>query len=116
MSEVGYTVVEPPSLDDWLCKVKNQAMLLALLTWVQQRLSQLLVDEFPLLQVEVIKVQYISTYAALGIRGEFADDLPDRINTLTEHILSSSSVNDFLNFVLDDQIDWAAKARSLLTS
>ena len=115
MSDIGYTVIEPPSLDEWLCKVKNQAMLVALLTWLQQRLSQVLGDEFPSLQLEVIKVQYIGAYPALGIRGgNFSDDLPERIDLLTKRILLNSPVNDFLNFALDDQIDWDAKAQKLL--
>jgi len=109
---MGYGIIEPASLDSWLYKAKNQAMQVALLTWVQHRLSAMLIDEFPALHLEVIKVQYISTYPALGIRGgDLPDNLPERLDTLTKQILSNSSVNDFLDFALDDQIDWDAKAQ-----
>lgn len=96
---MGYGIIEPPSLDNWLCKAKYQAMQVALFTWVQHRLSAMLIDEFPSLHLEVIKVQYISTFPALGIRGDdFPDNLPERLDTLTKQILSNSSVSDFLDF------------------
>jgi hypothetical protein len=102
-------------MDGWLGNAKNQAILVALLTWLQHRFSQALRDDFPSLKIDVIKVEYIGTYPALGVRGDYPDDMPERLNDLTEHILSHSSVNDFLHFVLDDSVDWTAEAQTLLS-
>ncbi|MCC2974214.1 hypothetical protein [Massilia sp. IC2-476] len=117
MSDVGYTIIEPPSLGEWLGTVKNCGMLVALLTWLRHRLSEALKDDFPVLRIDVIKVEYLGTYPALGI--QCSDDVPSdidaRLNDLTNRILSDSSVTDFLNFALDDGIDWTAEAQTLLS-
>lgn len=117
MSDVGYTIIEPPSLGEWLGTVKNRAMLVALLTWLRHRLSEALKDDSPALKIDVIKVKYLGTYPALGIRGDddVPSDIPERLNVLTEQILSDSSVADFLSFALDDGIDWTAEAQTLLS-
>ncbi|MCC2958090.1 hypothetical protein LK542_20925 [Massilia sp. IC2-477] len=116
MSEIGYTIVEPPSIGEWLGNVKNRAMLLALLTWLRYQLSDALKDDFPALKIEVIKVEYLGSYPAFGIQGDndVPSDLPERINGLIERILSDSSIADFLNFAMNDNIDWAAEAQTLL--
>jgi hypothetical protein len=118
MSNAGYTVIEPPSLEEWLGTVKNRAMLVALLSWLRHRLSKALKDDYPALIIDVIKVEYLGVYPALGVHGtnDVAADIPERVNALTEQILSGSSVVDFLNFALDDGIDWTAEAQALLGS
>lgn len=116
MSDIGYTVIEPPSLDGWLGNVKNQALLVALLTWLKHRLSQALGGDFPLMQIDIIKVQYLGTYPALGLCGDYPSDLPERIDVLVDRILQSSSVHDFMSFALEVDVDWDARARALLGS
>ena len=115
MSDAGYTIIEPPSLEDWLGTVRNRAMLVALLSWLRHRLSDALKDDSPALRIDVIKVEYLGAYPALGVHG--TDDVPaditERLTALTEQILSGSSVVDFLNFALDDGIDWTAEAQTL---
>ncbi|NNG21650.1 hypothetical protein [Telluria aromaticivorans] len=115
MSEIGYTIVEPPSLGEWLGNVKNRAMLVALLTWLRHQLFDALKDDFPTLKIEVIKVEYLGSYPAFGIHGDdVPSDLPDRLNGLIERILFESSIADFLNFAMNGNIDWAAEAQTLL--
>lgn len=116
MSDAGYTIIEPPSLEDWLGTVKNRAMLVALLSWLRLRLSEALKDDSLALKIDVIRVEYLGTYPALGVHGidDVPADIPERLNGLTEQILSGSSVADFLNFALADDIDWTAKAQTLL--
>lgn len=116
MSDIGYTIIELPSLGEWSVTVKNRGMLVALLTWLRHRLSEALKDDFPELRVDVIKVEYLGAYPALGIqRGDSVpSDIDARLNDLTERILLESSVTDFLNFALDDGIDWTAEAQTLL--
>jgi len=116
MSDAGYTIIEPPSLEEWLGTVKNRAMLVALLSWLQLRLSETLKDNSPALRIDVIRVDYLGAYPALGVHGnnDVPADIAERLNALTEQILSSSSVADFLNFALDDGIDWTVEAQTLL--
>ena len=116
MSDAGYTIIEPPSLEEWLGTVQNRAMLVALLSWLRLRLSEALKDDSPALRIDVIRVEYLGAYPALGVRGthDVPADIPERLNALTEQILSGSSVADFLNFALDDGIDWTAEAQTLL--
>jgi len=116
MSELGYTIVEPPSLEEWLGNVKNRAMLVALLTWLRYQLSDALKDDFPALKIKVIKVEYLGSYPAFGLQGDndAPSDLPDRIDGLIERIFSDSSIADFFNFAMKDNIDWTAEARTLL--
>lgn len=115
MSDAGYTIIEPPSLERWLGTVKNRAMLVALLSWLRHRLSKALKDDSPALRMDVIRGEYLGAYPALGVHGteDIPADIPERLNALTEQILSSSSVADFLNFALDDGIDWTAEAQTL---
>lgn len=91
-------------------------MLLALLTWLQHRLVGALKDDFPALRIDVIKVEYLGSYPALGLQcdDDVPSDMHERLDDLTRHILSDSSVTDFLNFALDDGIDWTAEAQTLL--
>jgi len=115
MNNIGYTIVELPSLERWLSSVNNSSMLVALCTWLTHRLSQALHDDYPSLIIEVIRVDYLGAYPALGLRDERnSDNLPERINDLAERILSSSSISDFLDFAFKDNIDWEAKAKTLL--
>jgi len=116
MSEIGYTIVEPRSLEEWLGNAKNRAMLVALLTWLQHQLSDALKDDFPALKIKVIKVEYLGSYPAFGLKGDddARSDHIERINGLVEHILSDSPITDFLNFAMNDNIDWAAEAQTLL--
>jgi hypothetical protein len=118
MSDAGYTIIEPPSLEGWLGTVKNRAMLVALLSWLRHRLSEVLKDDSPTLRIDLIRVEYLGAYPALGVHGtkDMPADIPERLDALTEQILSSSSLADFLNFALDDGIDWTAEAQTLLGS
>jgi hypothetical protein len=116
MSDIEYTIVEPRSLEEWLGTAKNRAMLVALLTWLQHQLSDALKDDFPALKIKVIKVEYLGSYPAFGIQGddEAISDHLERIDGLIERILSDSPITDFLNFAMNDNIDWDAEAQTLL--
>jgi hypothetical protein len=116
MSEIGYTIVEPPSLEEYLVGIKNRAMLVALLTWLRYQLSNTLKDDFPALKIEVIKVEYQGVYPAFGLQGDdkLPPDFPERLNDLVERTLSDSSISDFLNFALNNNIDWTTEAQTLL--
>jgi hypothetical protein len=116
MSGIGYTIVEPSSLGEWLSNVKSRAMLVALLTWLRNQLSDALKDDFPTLKIEAIKVEYLGSYPAFGIQGDddIPSDLPERLNGLVEGILSDSAIADFFSFAMNDNIDWTAEAQTLL--
>lgn len=113
----GYEIYEPEILGDWLAVVKNQAVLVAFLMWLVNQLKPRLLMQFPELSLEVIKVQYLGTYPAFGIK-HTEHYAPEAIATLMEstieELLQRTPVHVFLEFLFDGDVDWSDVARQLL--
>lgn len=117
MINEGYEIYEPEILGDWLAVVKNQAVLVAFLTWLVDQLRPRLLMRFPELSLEVIKVQYLGTYPAFGLK-HIENYAPEAIATLMEstieELLERTPVRAFLEFLFAGDVDWSDVAKQLL--
>ncbi|PHV35630.1 hypothetical protein [Janthinobacterium sp. BJB304] len=117
MSNEGYEIYEPEVLGDWLGVVNNQAALVGFLMWLVEELKPLLLAKFPKLSLEVIKVEYLGTYPALGIKNSAdyaAVDVAVFMESAIGEILQRTSVSVFLEFLFGSDVDWSEVANRML--
>ncbi len=108
MSDKGYQIVEPEILEEWLGANRNQEFLVALLYWIAKNLQLDFGARFPGVIIEVIKVEYLGAYPAIGIHypNDQIPDLAASINLATNHLLSDKTVIDFAKYLFAENTKW----------
>jgi len=116
MSPIGYTVIEPDVIGLWHGLVKNREMVVALLSWLAVYLQAVLINQDPGVKIEVIRVEYMGAYAAIGAQfsANVADDIEDQIEVLVRDRLEKTPVHEFLAYVFEGEVDWTEFTRTLL--
>jgi len=118
VSEFGYTVVEPEIINEWLAITRNQEMLVSLLYWLVEDVNVKLAEEFqfPPVQAEVIRVEYLGVYPAIGVRegGNISIDIAKKIEEIVTRKIQATSVLEFFQFALNENRDWNLEAKLFL--
>lgn len=116
MSNTGYEIFEPEIIGEWFSVIKNQSVLVALLTWIIDKIRISLIAQNQNLILELIKVEYHGCYPAIGIKVNETtpDNFIDVLEIFTREILHRTSVYDFLEFLFANDIDWVKVTKKLL--
>lgn len=94
--ENGYQLVEPAILAKLLPAAPNEGMGLAALSWIVERVRAKLGGALAHVDVDVIPVNYLGVYPAIGVRyhGEH-EDLAPTIERAVAELLSGTPVIEF---------------------
>ena len=95
----GYQIVEIESLDKFT-SMEHLSMYISLLVWLASRISNK-PKLLSLIKVDVIRVEYLEAYPALGIKylAEGQDDYEPIIREEYEKMVEEKSVYELLKFI-----------------
>jgi len=110
----GHQVVELPSLDQIVSLNPESGMARSILAWIAFCLSERAIQEGLGMRIDLIKVQYISEYPALGIfyfsdKVEEIIDQEEWVVQESEKLLSSFSLNLFSKFLKENRQSYISK-------
>ena len=114
MSE-GYQVIESEELAPLIAKTSHDQFSVAILYWLVQQLNLRATGPLSNLHFEVIRVQYMSCYPAIGVKYALSDE-EDREDVVLEtiaEILDSTSLFEFVQHVITRD-SWNDVATDLL--
>jgi len=115
MSE-GYQIVEPACLGALVGDPKCQDLAILILHWVAAEANAR--RTLPGGTVEVLKVTYMGSYPALGVRGQSpdasADETDVRLAELAEELVRSGSVAGLIAHATSTGIHWRDFSRSMM--
>ena len=101
----GYQIVELASIDKLITCQYPLELQIALIRWLINYTKVDLHKENIVL--ELIKVEYVSKYPAIGIKylSDDSDDLENLVITQCESALNGASVNELINFLHENADD-----------
>src|SRR5689334_10337471 len=104
----GYQILEAERLDSLLKTFNYYDFIISVLYWLVQQLEFELQDELVGVKIEVIKVEYVSIYPALGIHYENRPrlrDLAPLVEATIDRLLEEKSVIELIAFITSRN-DW----------
>ena len=112
---IGYQLVEPPSVAALLAKSHSASITVALLTWLIEVASEELKDDLVDKQLAVIRAEYVGAYPAIGIHygSPGATDFAPRLEATFARLLAERHVGDFVSFLSRSTTNWDAEAAAL---
>lgn len=104
----GYQIVEPTGLDPLIKTPSREGIAIAILQWTIETLRCRHPELVDAVTVEVICVQYLGAYPAIGIRYHEAitADYGPAISAAIDNILEQYTMSDFLSFMEQNNTDW----------
>ena len=109
----GYLIVEPASLLSLFGNPKCADLAILVLHWAAKEIETRLDNKS--LIVEVIRVEYMGAYPALGVRGGvLPDGLENRIEEIVGDLLGESSVRTLISYATSANIDWRNFSKEVL--
>lgn len=114
MSE-GYQVIESDDLAQLVAKDAYDEFSIAILSYVAEQLNMRSKGTLSNLRFEVIRVQYISKYPAIGVQylGGESEDKEEQILMAIAEILQETSLRDFVRHILTQE-SWRVVIDNLL--
>lgn len=112
MAVPGYQLIEPATLDRVFAVPGNFAIAVAMFHWLIDELHRELGDQLQGVTLQVVRVEYLGAYPALGLQYEReGHDVGPLVEQTIERILRSRPVASFAQFVGQSRLDWDAVMR-----
>ena len=106
----GDQIVVPESLRYLLADSKYHEYAVLILHWLIPELYKELKDELKGVKVEVVKIEYLGAYPALGLQSEtinpYNSRLDELVETTVEKLLRDKSIIEIIDFMTTDDVDW----------
>jgi hypothetical protein len=115
---LGYQVVEPSVLRGLFTRPTNFVVATVVMKWLVDELSIELGSRLDGIQIDVIRVEYVSVYPALGIKyaNPSTQDVAGLVESAIERIIETRSVSSVIRFVSANDIDWDAVTNDIVGS
>ncbi len=116
MSKKSYQIIEPEVLYLRENLSVHAALLYGILIWLVEQLRNCNDEKFNNIEFDVIRVEYVGKYPAIGIHYKNPDvsDVSEYVEEKIEHLLKTRSVMDFLASSLSKNEDWQNKLDALM--
>jgi hypothetical protein len=104
----GYQVIEPDALSPWVRNPSYDVFSVAILSWLCSRLQREFKDYAEYVDIEVIRVTYVSSYPAIGIhyKDESFKDIGPIVEAAINRILQERAILEFVEFFGNDKVNW----------
>ena len=108
MTKKGYQIIEPRITEDWLCESKHTYFMVAVLSWLVEKLCDSQDNKLSNVEICIIPVKYVDEYIAIGVhyKNPDDDDLQSYIESKIEEYLSNTSAFEMLDYCFSNERSW----------
>ncbi|MCA0457097.1 MAG: hypothetical protein LCI00_24210 [Chloroflexi bacterium] len=117
----GYRVIEPTLINSIIVDSKYHAYAVSVLFWLVEEIYKALKDQIDTFDIEVIKVEYMGAYPALGVQYQRKPfeapnySLEKLIEETSNRLLSEKSISELTKYIAASEVDWNEMASWVMT-
>ena len=112
----GYQIIEPLCLSDLYSDPRHFEFAVTLFHWIVDELRNELNSEIKGIDIDVIRVNYLGAYPAIGISYiNESKDMAPLIESAIDHLVARKPIIDLVSFIAKSNIDWKKETERLMT-
>jgi hypothetical protein len=107
----GYQLVEPRELPRFLTTPENRRLWILVLSWAVHKINEERGSERVNASIEVVRVEYLGVYAAIGIRYSTTEDadIGPLVLRRADALISQVTVLELGAFLAQSPVNWDAE-------
>ncbi len=117
----GYRIIEPILINSMIVDKKYHAYAVSVLFWLVEAIYKALEDQIDTFDLEVIKVEYMGVYPALGLQYESMPyeapnyPLEKLIEETANRLLSEKPISELIKYIAASVVDWNEMTAWIMT-